>query len=80
RTVVDRTRTVADTDFPVTTTAAEVVVAVLTEVRSDLTVDAHDNQVIVAGVVPDDGERAALVGVLRRFLGAALVDHTKTKE
>jgi hypothetical protein len=80
RTVVDRTRTVADTDFPLTTTAAEIVVAVLTQQSSDLTVDVDNGQVTVTGVVPDPDKRAVVISVLRRFLGAALVDHTKIKE
>jgi hypothetical protein len=80
RTVVDRTRTVADTDFPMTTTATETVVNVLTQVEADLTVDAGGNRVVVTGVVPDAGKWAVAVSVLRRFLGAAFVDHTKTKE
>jgi len=80
RTVVDRTRTVADTDFPLTTTAAESVVTVLTQQPSDMTVDVDNGQVTVTGVVADPGKQAVVIGVLRRFLGAALVDHTKTKE
>lgn len=81
RTVVDQTKTVPGTDFPITTTAAEAVVAVVTQQPSDLTVAVEAGQVTVTGVVKDPAIRSAIVTVLRRFLGATtVIDQTRTKE
>ncbi|TCO44704.1 BON domain-containing protein [Actinocrispum wychmicini] len=79
--VVDQTRTVPDTDFPITTTAAEAMVAVVTQQRSDLTIAVEAGQVTITGVVPDAAVRSAIVTVLRRFLGATtVIDQTRPKE
>jgi hypothetical protein len=81
RTIVDDTKTVADTDFPITTLAAQAAVAIITQQSSDMTISVDAGQVTIAGVVPDANRRNAIVTVLRRLFGAAtVVDQTKTKE
>jgi hypothetical protein len=81
RTIVDQTKTVADTDFPITTVAAEAVVAVITQQPSDMTIAVDEGQVVIAGVVPDGVRKTVIVTLLRRLFGAAtVIDQTKTKE
>ncbi len=81
RRIVDETKTVAGTDFPITTEAARAVVSVITQQPEDMTVAVEPGRVMVAGVVPDNARRMAVVTVLRRLFGAdTVVDKTKTKE
>jgi hypothetical protein len=81
RTIVDETKTVAGTDFPITTQAAELVVALISQQPEDMTVSIEPGRVSVAGVVRDNVKRTRIVAALRRIFGAGtLVDKTKTKE
>ncbi|MCE7007207.1 hypothetical protein LWC34_30955 [Kibdelosporangium philippinense] len=81
RKLVDETKTQRRTDFPMTTTAAETVVAVLSQQPEAMTVDVRPNKVVVAGTIPDDGRRKAIVALFKRLFGEkTVVDQTKTKE
>jgi hypothetical protein len=81
RTIVNETKTVPGTDFPITTAAAEAVVALITQQPEDMTVSVEPGRVTVAGVVADNAKRTRIVTVLRRLFGdGTLVDKTKPKE
>lgn len=80
RAVVDQTRTVPNTDFPITTTAAAAVVSLITQQPEDMTVVVDAGKVTVSGVLHQN-HRAAIVALMRRLFGApTVIDQTRTKE
>jgi kynureninase len=79
--LVDQTQTVPGTDFPITTTAAAAVIAVIARQPADMTVSVDSGLMTVSGVVPDAGRHTAIVSVLHRLFGAdKVIDQTRTKE
>ncbi|RSM80425.1 hypothetical protein DMH04_30310 [Kibdelosporangium aridum] len=81
RALIDETKTQRGTDFPMTTKAAETVVAVLSQQPEPMTVDVRPNRVVVAGTIPDEGRRTAIVALFKRLFGEkTVVDQTTTKE
>lgn len=78
RALVDETRTERGTDFPITTKAAETVVALITQQPEDMTVTIEARKVTIAGVVPDDNRRKAIVALMKRLFGdSTVVDKTQ---
>lgn len=81
RTLIDETKTQRGTDFPITTKAAEAVVALLSQQPETMTVDVKPGRVTVAGVIADEDRRKAIVAVFKRLFGdKTVIDQTKTKE
>jgi hypothetical protein len=81
RALVDETKLERGTDFPITTKAAEAVVALLTQQPEDMTVTVEARKVTITGVVPDDNRRKAIVALMKRLFGdSTVMDKTKTKE
>ncbi|MBP2319901.1 ribosomal protein L6P/L9E [Kibdelosporangium banguiense] len=81
RALVDETKTQRGTDFPIKTKAAEALVALITQQPEDMTVTIEARKVTIAGVVPDDNRRKAIVALMKRLFGdTTVVDQTKTKE
>ncbi|ALG07346.1 hypothetical protein AOZ06_10790 [Kibdelosporangium phytohabitans] len=79
RKLVDQTTTVTGTDFPLTTSAAEVVVSLLSQLPDTVSVDVAANKVIVTGSIPDDNRRRSVVGLFKRLFGESVVtDKTTT--
>jgi hypothetical protein len=78
RAFVDETRTERGTDFPITTKAAETVVALLTQQPEEMTVTIEARKVTITGVVPDDHRRKAIVVLMKRLFGdSTVVDKTR---
>lgn len=81
RKLVDGTKTLDGTDFPITGKAAAVVVAVLSQQPEETTVTVVPGKVTVAGTIPDDNRRKAIIAAFKRLFGDKTVaDQTKTKE
>lgn len=78
--LVDETKTVVGTDFPMTTPAAEAVVNLLAQLRDDLAVDVTPGTVTVTGTLQDGARRTAVIGLFKRLFGEAVADKTTTKE
>jgi hypothetical protein len=78
RVLVDETRTERGTDFPITTKAAETVVALIAQQPEDMTVVVEARKVTVSGVVPDENRRKAIVALMKRLFGdSTVVDKTR---
>jgi hypothetical protein len=78
RVLVDETRTERGTDFPITTKAAETVVALIAQQPEDMTVVVEARKVTVSGVVPDENRRKAIVALMKRLFGdGTVVDKTR---
>nr|QEO73996.1 hypothetical protein [uncultured bacterium] len=81
RKFVDETKAVKGTDFPITTKAAEVVVALLSRQPEETTVTVAPDKLTITGTIPDDNRRNAIITAFKRLFGnKAVVDQTKTKE
>jgi hypothetical protein len=79
RALVDQTKTEEGTDFPITTKAAEAVVALLSQQPEAMTVDIRPGRVTVTGAIPDDARRRAIVAVFKRLFGEkTVIDQTTT--
>ncbi|CAM3626176.1 hypothetical protein KIPE111705_17675 [Kibdelosporangium persicum] len=81
RKLVDETKAVKGTDFPITTKAAEVVVALLSRQPEETAVTVTPDKLTLTGTIPDEKRRTAIITAFKRLFGdKAVVDQTKTKE
>nr|WP_157529034.1 BON domain-containing protein [Kibdelosporangium sp. MJ126-NF4]CEL21453.1 hypothetical protein [Kibdelosporangium sp. MJ126-NF4]CTQ95980.1 hypothetical protein [Kibdelosporangium sp. MJ126-NF4] len=81
RALVDQTTTVVGTDFPMTRSAAEAVVGLLTQLQDKVTVEVVPGAVTITGAIPDDNRRRAVIALFKRLFGEkAVADKTTTKE
>ncbi|ONI88975.1 hypothetical protein ALI144C_05580 [Actinosynnema sp. ALI-1.44] len=80
RKLVDQTKTVSGTDFPLTTPAAAAVVSLLSQLPDTVTVEVARSKVAVIGAIPDDNRRKAVVGLFKRLFGEAAIADKTTKD